>query len=137
MPLPLKQIINMRTTYNSTCEIDQYLQHPVPKLSTNYITPHSYTKLYGLSNTQHPKNIATVCIYKCRSTITVQPNKEYDLDNYLRSYVSQHLSFTKYIKQEKISKLPPPRTSTIHIITLKISDTSNTESYNFPQYYNH
>ena len=86
---------------------------------------------------QRPKNITTVCIYKCRSTITVQPNKEYDLDNYLRSYVSQYLSFTKYIKQENIPKLPPPRTPTIHIIILKIPDTGNTESYNFPQYYNH
>ena len=69
---------------------------------------HPYPKLYGFSTTQRPNNITTLCIYKPKPTITVQLNEEYNLDNYLKKYIAQHPSFTTYIKQKHIPKLPPP-----------------------------
>ena len=133
--LPLKHIITERKPDNSTIETVQYTQQIVTKLSTKFIIPHPHPKLYGSSTTQRPKNITILCIYKPKSTKTVQTDEKYNLDNYLKQYIAQYPSFTTYIKRKTIPKLPPPRTPLINVPTPKVSDTVNAETYNFPQYF--
>ena len=88
--LPFNQLFKTKHIDKSTIETDQHQTSPGTKVSPNYIMPTAHPKLFGLSPSNDPTKITTLCLYKPKQQKVVRQSKEYDLDTYLNTYVSQH-----------------------------------------------
>ena len=89
-------------------------------------------KLYCISKSKDPTTITTLCLYKPNKQQKLKLHEDYDLDTYLKTYVSQNI-LTKQIPTTKlILHLPSPQTPPISVPTPKSSDNNSHTSYKHP-----
>ena len=85
-----------------------------------------------MSNSKDPTTITTLCLYKPNEKQTIKLQEEYDLDTYLKAYVSQNTSQQEILEIRPILQLPPPRIPPISISTPKSSDNKHHNSHKHP-----
>ena len=86
--LPINNPFKTTQADQITIDTDQHQVIQNTTGSYNYIMPTSHHKLYGISKSKDPTTITTLCLYKPNKHQKLKLHEDYDLDTYLKTYVS-------------------------------------------------